>query len=482
MIKVTRMLDFETGGAPAFLVNVWNVDRDLAGIVSVRVTITDINEAPKVDAIPAGDVPWVYENFQVGDAVVTKVASQASPDAASDPDTKIVASDPEGLTLTYTVENDVPFTIDSDGILRVSGTLEADDAAAGTHKTHDVMVSVSDPGDNSTTVTVTVTVLNSNETPRFTAPSGDAAVTTIPENTGNADVIFTFTAVDEDGDDLAFTLREGQSRDLFVIENEKSEIVGDDEVWSGELHVKTGVTLDFEDPGYDPRVHVEANDPEGLNATLLLTVNLENLNDEMPMFDGNPLGQISVAENTARDTMLGNSYAASDPDGFPITYSLTGDDEKSFSISTSGALMTLESLDYDSDASCNTCNFTVVASDGVDEVTMEVTVTVTNVEDSVGTVSVTKANPVPGTEMGNAMSALAGNKTGGDEYLWNLLDCAGMLDLVGSTRNEATYCKMWDGLSTTAKRNVSAAFRALGVEAPAENPYDLPASLMAARR
>ena len=232
----------------------------------------------------------------------------------NDPDTKVVASDPEGMALTYSIENKVPFSIDADGTLRVSGVLEADDVAAGTDKTHEVNVKVEDPAGNSSMTTVTVTVLNSNETPRFTSPTGDAAVTTIPENTGNAHVIFTFTAVDEDGDDLEFNLREGQSRDLFVIESATSEMVDGEEVWSGELHVKTGVTLDFEDAGYDPRVHVEANDPEGLNATLLLTVNLSNVNDNDPEFDSTPALSLSVPENTARGFVLAN-YSASDADG-----------------------------------------------------------------------------------------------------------------------------------------------------------------------
>ena len=171
-----------------------------------------------------------------------------------------------------------------------------------------------DPAGNSDEMEITVHVLNSNETPNFTSPTGDDAVTTIPENTGNAYVIFTFTATDEDGDDLTFTLREGQSRDLFVIENAMSAIVAGEEVWSGELHVKSGVILDFEDAGYDPRVHVEANDPEGLNATLLLTVNLSNVNDNDPAFDVAPATSLSVPENTARGFVLAN-YSASDADG-----------------------------------------------------------------------------------------------------------------------------------------------------------------------
>ena len=482
VITVVGDIDFETAiesrKRPSFLVNVDDAGGELAGIISVSIQIQNEDEAPIITAMPAGDVAWVYENFQIGDAVVTKVSTQVTPDVENDPDTKVVASDPEGMTLTYSIENKVPFAIDSDGTLRVDGVLEADDAAPGTRKTHELNVKVADPSGNASSITVTVVVLNSNETPRFTSPTGDGAVTTIAENTGNADVIFTFTATDEDGDDLAFTLREGQSRDLFVIENAKSEIVDGEEVWSGELHVKTGVTLDFEDAGYDPRVHVEANDPEGLNATLLLTVNLSNVNDNDPVFDTLPAAtSLSVPENTARGFVLAN-YSASDADGDHVYYSLGGEDAKSFTISATGDLMTLESLDADRNVPCGTdgCAVNVVASDGERSVSASVRISVTAIEDSVSTLGVTKANPVPGTESGNPMTALAGTKTGGDEYLWNLLDCAGMLDLVDASDNEANrakYCKMWDGLSATAKGEVSAA---LDRDAPPESPYHLPAT------
>ena len=155
-----------------------------------------------------------------------------------------------------------------------------------------------------------------------------------------------------------------------------------------------------------------------------------------------------------------------------------GDDAKSFTISATGDLMTLESLDADRQVPCGAdgCAVTVTASDGERSVSANVRVSVTAIEDSVSTLGVTKANPVPGTEAGHPMSALAGAKTGGDEYLWNLLDCAGMLDLVGASDTEANrgiYCAMWDGLSAAAKAKVSAA---LTSEAPAESPYSLPAS------
>ena len=59
----------------------------------------------------------------------------------------------------------------------------------------------------------------------------------------------------------------------------------------------------------------------------------------------------------------------------------------------------------------NICNITVNANDGAETLSMAVAITVTGAEDSVSTVDISKANPVPGTAMGNANSALAGTKT-----------------------------------------------------------------------
>ncbi len=466
-ITVLNAPDYEDELSPAFLVNANNAE-GLAGLISVRVTVIDVNEDPVLAAI-AG-TPWVYETAQIGDPVVEQPAGQDGP-SSSDLPIMLSADDPENAKITYSISSSgsVPFAVNAEsGALTVSAGLDTEMAGS-----HSFTVMAADPAGNSDSMDITVLVRNANETPIFTSPKGDAAVTTIPEDTGNAYVIFTFKATDEDEDDLEFTLREGQSRDLFVVENVKSEMSDGVEVWSGELHVKPGVTLDYEDAGYDPRVHVEANDPEGLNATLLLTVNLSNVNDNDPEFDEAPATSLSVPENTARGHGITN-YSASDADGDSVSYSLRGSDAKSFSISDSGDLMTLESLDADRQVPCGSdgCSVTVVASDGEREATASVRITVTAAEDSVSTLDVSKANPVPGTEMGNPMSALSNAKTGGDEYLWNLLDCAGMLDLVGSS-DEGTYCKMWDGLSDAAKKKVS---DALGMDAPAESPYDLPAT------
>ena len=75
-ITVNNEPDFEADLRPAFIVRVDDANGDLLGLISVRVTITDVDEDPVITPIPAGDVPWVYENFQISDAVVTKVSTQ----------------------------------------------------------------------------------------------------------------------------------------------------------------------------------------------------------------------------------------------------------------------------------------------------------------------------------------------------------------------------------------------------------------------
>ena len=259
-----------------------------------------------------------------------------------------------------------------------------------------------------------------------------------------------FTATDEDGDDLTFELREGVSRDLFVI-NDVTKV--EDGKFTGELRVKIPDPtipahlqgLDYDDPDkYSKetghRVHVEVQDGLGLSDTLLLEIKLNNVNDKSPEFNVTPALTLSVPENTARGIVLAN-YGATDDDGDTVKYTLSGDDAKSFKISDTGDLMTLESLDADRQVPCGAggCTVTVTANDMPDAesgapvashkgpATAAVVITITAIEDSVSTLDVTKANPVPGTEMGNPMSSplparrVAAMSTSGT--CWTALEC-----------------------------------------------------------
>ena len=450
VITVNTAPDYEDGKNPAFLVNA-NDAEGLAGLISVRVSVTDVNEVPVFAADSASEAS-VSEDAQNGADVATFTATDQD----------------AGDTIAYSIkEEKQPFSINSGGELKVKG-----DDAFDINKTasYELTIVASD-GALSAPHAVTVTINNANDAPSFDAPVLEI---TIPENTAVGTEIADYDASDPDGDALTFTIKTQTDTGHFGL----VEI-------DGKLSIATG--LDYETQQVY-LVEINVSDPFEAEAEIQVLVTVTNVNDNSPVFDAAPATSLSVTENTARGFVLAN-YSATDADGDTVKYTLSGDDAKSFMISDTGDLMTLESLDADRQVPCGAggCTVTVTASDMPDAesgervagnlgyVDADVRVSVTAIEDSVSTLDVTKANPVPGTEMGNPMSALAGVKTGGDEYLWNLLDCAGMLDLVDST-DQATYCKMWDGLSATAEDDVSKAFRAADSEAPAESPYSLPAS------
>ena len=185
--------------------------------------------------------------------------------------------------------------------------------------------------------------------------------------------------------------------------------------------LKTAAGLDYETQT-SHTVEIQAYDTDGDTDEIVITVDVSNANDNSPVFNVAPSAALTVAENTPRGVMLG-SYAATDADGDTVTYSLSGTNAKSFHIDGYGNLKTLESLDYDSNTPCSVggCSVTVVASDAnaasgepVNEhngpTEAAVTITVLPVEDSVSTLNVTKANPVPGTTRGDPMTALGNTK------------------------------------------------------------------------
>ena len=164
VITVVNAPNFEDGKTPAFLVNAQNDIGDLAGLISVRVSITDVPEAPSLTAITG--VPWVYETAQIGDDVVEKPADQDGP-AATDEAISIAASDPDaGATITYTIsEGKPPFAVDaSTGALTVNGALDKEAAGSHTFK-----VKATDQGGLYDEMEITVHVLNANETPNSPA-------------------------------------------------------------------------------------------------------------------------------------------------------------------------------------------------------------------------------------------------------------------------------------------------------------------------
>ena len=127
--------------------------------------------------------------------------------------------------------------------------------------------------------------------------------------------------------------------------------------------------------------------------TIDVTITVTDVNDP-PEFPSTESGARSVAENTATNTNIGSPVRATDADHDNLTYTLEGTDAGSFAIDeSSGQLKTKSALDHEDNDSYTV---TVKASDGNDGVdTIEVTITVTDVNEAPSFDSPTAPRNVP---------------------------------------------------------------------------------------
>ena len=101
-----------------------------------------------------------------------------------------------------------------------------------------------------------------------------------------------------------------------------------------------------------------------------------------PVFSGTTATR-EVPENSAVGTDVGAVVTASDDDGDTLTYTLeeTGDHESFDIVSTSGQIQTVTGVDYNHEATKNSYSVTVKASDATASATIDVTITVTDVDE-----------------------------------------------------------------------------------------------------
>ena len=421
-LKADQTLDFETEDRYLLSVKATDGNTDEVYTGAVIITIANVPEAPMFADDTALDLR-VIESASVGDSVLD---TKGTPDELDDVPAVVTAEDDDaGQTPSYSLVNsdDSAYTGGlfaigaANGLITVAGVLDAEDDGM-----HSLKVKASDANGLDSYRAINILIGDANEAPNFETPVGGAAEVEIPEDKVFADgAIINFTATDPDRNDLSFAIREGTAQALFTIHGaHKTDQFNadDDPIWAGELRVADGVALDY-DSGYNVatgyRVHIEVQDTGGLSDTLAVDITLGNVNDNSPVFGANADLTPDVAENTPRGEAIGE-YPATDDDGDAVSYSLSGTNAKSFQIDGYGNLMTLESLDYDSNTPCprTGCEVTIVASDdraGSVDAELAIRISVTPVEDSVSTLNVTKANPVPGTTRGDPMTALGNTKT-----------------------------------------------------------------------
>ena len=183
----------------------------------------------------------------------------------------------------------------------------------GKNNTYDLTISATDSMAKQAhqSLTIAVNDLNDNS-PNFEPASHSFSVA---ENT--SDTIYTAQATDADASDsLSYSL---SGTDYSLLQIDPS---------SGELSFINSPDFEIpEDQGSDNTYALDIIASDGSNsATLALSIEVTNLNDNAPAFAADP-GSIDVNENA---TGIIHSASASDADGDTLTYSLGGADADHF--------------------------------------------------------------------------------------------------------------------------------------------------------
>lgn len=387
----------------------------------VTVLVTDVNEKPE---FTFGDNPnpatlseyeaTVSESADIGDAVAAGAKQTDTAAGVARPNVFAAEDEDDGDVLSYsliaaqtTAGNPItspevaysgPFAINaSTGAITVSAELDRE-----TDAEHVLWIKVSDDGTPALTdeVKLTVTVTDTNEDPFFvtarggTTPLVDVAPITIDENTASGTTVATYYAYDPDLDDLRFILRAARDAQFFSVDQ------------NGVLTVAANQVLDYEAKA-TYQVEIEVTDDEGGQGQILQTINLRNLNDNRPVWQQSHTA-LTTNENVARGTLLA-TYTATDADGDTITYRLGGTNGSQYQIgSADGMLKTLASLDAETNTSDSV---TVTASDGSNNITVDTRISIGDVNDRIGSITVKMANPLLGATRGDPNSALADRKT-----------------------------------------------------------------------
>ena len=215
-------------------------------------------------------------------------------------------------------------------------------------------------------IAATVAPAPVNTAPAFAASSISLSVA---ENTAASTAIGkAFAATDSNaGDTLAYALGSTDDDGHFAIDSS-----------SGQL--KTKGALDYESKT-SYAVTVTATDGGELTASVTVTITVTNVN-EAPAFAASSVS-LSVAENTAVGTAIGDAITATELDaGDSLTYTLgSAADDGHFAIdSSSSQVKTKGALDYESK---DFYSVTVTATDGGGlTASVSVTITVSNVADT----------------------------------------------------------------------------------------------------
>ena len=249
----------------------------------------------------------------------------------------VAATDADGDSVTFTVSGS-ELAITSAGVLTFASAPDYE-----TKSSYTATVTASD-GTNSTTQSITVNVTNVIEVPVFTSSATFSAAE-------NQTSIGTVTATDGDGDSVTFT------------------------VSGSELEITSAGVLSFVSaPDYETKstytATVTASD--GTNtSTQDITVNVTDVDENV---DTGPVFTSDSTFEVAENQLVIGEVTATDPDGDSISFSTTSTEILIDSLN--GNMTFVSSPNFEAKS---VYTATILASDGVNESTQDITINITNV-------------------------------------------------------------------------------------------------------
>ena len=305
------------------------------------------------------------------DEALTTISGPSNTDYAENGTNNVatfIAMDPEEATITWSLSGtdaDV-FDISSGGVLTFGSSPDYEMSADADNNNIYMITVEASAGTDMDSLDVTVTVTDEDEVPTI---AGDATIDYAENGTGD---VATYTAMDPEEATITWSLS-GTDAGVFGI--------------SGAGVLTFNESPDYEMPADADNIYmvtVEAS--AGTNmASHEVTVTVTDVDEALTSISGP--SNTDYAENRTDDVA---TFISMDPDGTAISWSLAGDDADVFDISSGGVLTFGSSPDYEMSADADNNNIymiTVEASAGTNMASHEVTVTVTDVDEALTSIS-----------------------------------------------------------------------------------------------
>ncbi|MDQ7085784.1 MAG: cadherin domain-containing protein, partial [Sulfurovum sp.] len=354
----TNAIDLNATDANTIIYSITGIDSDAfnlntsTGVVTFKVAPD--YEGQRIYVFTAHASDGIQEENQDVTINISNVDDTA-PVFTSDDNATVEENQRDAITLVATdAENTVNYSLqvsDDSSFFQVdSGTGVVTFRVDADYDTKVVytFTAIASDGINSTNQVVTITLINlDDDAPVFTSEAN----VTVEENQNEA---ITLVATDENnvtysisgGDSASFTVNEGSGVVLF-------SIVPDFETKDRYIFIATA--------------------SDGVNETnQTVTINISNVDDTAPVFTSTDT--VTVAENQT------NAIDLNATDANTITYSISGIDSADFDINASSGMVTFKvAPDYETKIAYA---FVATASDGINTIQQNVTINISNVDDT----------------------------------------------------------------------------------------------------